>query len=340
MSGMPVLNLPDGFSSRPATLDDTEECTDLFNDADREFIPEGAPGWHSPEETHAEWTEPGSDLSSDTRVVLDGAGKIVAHQEVFTTPPHVRAIIWGKVHPDFRGLGIGSALLEWGEQRAREMIPRAPDHAAFTAQAWITAENVAAVSLLEDHGFSRSRFFHEMEIQQTEPPEPQRWPAGLELRPFDRTQYREVRTAVRESFLDHWGFAAADPEEDFVRAAHHLDNHPHFDPDLFFVLWDGDEIAAVAECFPNADNDPSKGLVGILGVRKAWRGRGLGLGLLLHAFRAFWDRGTRTVTLGVDADSLTGATRLYEKAGMHVTMVSATYDKRLRDGEELRNVGA
>ncbi len=336
---MPHLDLPSGFAARPASLDDIEECTDLFNAADREFLPEGAPGWHSVEETRAEWTEPGFDLSTDTCVVIDRAGSIVAHQEVFTTPPHVRAIIWGKVHPDARGRGIGSALLEWAERRAHQMVSRAPDHAAFNVQAWIMAENAPAVSLLEDHGFTHSRYFHEMEIHQTEPPEPQEWAEGFELRPFDRSQYRQVRAAVRESFLDHWGFAAADPEEDFVRAAHHLDNHPHFDPDLFFVLWDGDEIAGVAECFPHADNDPNKGLVGVLGVRKQWRGRGLGLALLLHSFRAFWERGIKNVSLGVDADSLTGATRLYEKAGMHVTLVSATYDKLLREGEELRNVG-
>jgi hypothetical protein len=41
------------------------------------------------------------------------------------------------------------------------------------------------------------------------------------------------------------------------------------------------------------------------------------------------------VGLGVDADSLTGATRLYEKAGMHVVRELATYEKELRAGEEL-----
>jgi ribosomal protein S18 acetylase RimI-like enzyme len=161
----------------------------------------------------------------------------------------------------------------------------------------------------------------------------------LELRPFDRDRYRQVRRAIRDAFRDHWGFADADPEEDYRRAAHHLDGHPHFDPELFFVLWDGDEVAGAAECFPNAENDPEKGQVAVLAVRKRWRGRGLGLGLLLHSFRAFWSRGIRTVTLTVDAESLTGATRLYEKAGMHVVLESATYDKKLRPGVELLNLG-
>lgn len=312
----------------------------MFNEADREFLPTGAPGWHSPEETRTEWTEPGFDLATDTLVVLDPTGRMVAHQEVFTTPPHVRAIIWGKVHPDFRGLGLGTSLIEWAEERATQLFQaRAPEEAALTAQVWLMAENKGAIATLEDLGYHHSRYFWEMEIRQTEPPPPQAWPDGVQLRPFDREQYRLVRAAIRESFRDHWGFAAADPEEDYQRAAHHLDNHPHYDPDLIFVLWDGDEVAGVAECFPNADNDPGKGLVAVLGVRREWRGRGLGLGLLRHSFREFWNRGIPTVVLGVDADSLTGATRLYEKAGMKVVLESATYDKQLREGVELRNVG-
>ena len=92
-------------------------------------------------------------------------------------------------------------------------------------------------------------------------------------------------------------------------------------------------------CYPNAENDSRKGLVGALGVRKAWRQRGLGLAILLHSFRVFWDNDIPIVTLGVDADSLTGATRLYEKAGMHVHKTMATFEKRLREGEDLRNRG-
>ena len=62
-----------------------------------------------------------------------------------------------------------------------------------------------------------------------------------------------------------------------------------------------------------------------------WRKRGLGLALLLQAFNEFYQRGDRTVGLGVDAQSLTGATRLYEKAGMHVTRRYDTYEKVIRE---------
>ncbi|MDH5371607.1 MAG: GNAT family N-acetyltransferase, partial [Acidimicrobiia bacterium] len=313
---------------------------ELFNAADREFQDPGTPGWHEASETTGEWTEPGFDLAQDTVLVFDGSGVLAGYQEAFTSPPHVRAIVWGKVHPDFRGIGLGAALLGWGEARAREMVGRAPDGAAVDAQAWIDADNAGATKLLEESGFSRSRFFWEMEIELVEAPIAQTWPEGLELRPFLRDKHhRPAHEAVRDSFKDHWGFADADPDEAFERAEHHLDANPNFDPKYFHVLWDGDEVAAVSLCYPNADNDPRKGLVGVLGVRRAWRQRGLGLAILLHSFRVFWDNNIPIVALGVDADSLTGATRLYEKAGMHVHKTMATFEKRLREGIDLRNRG-
>lgn len=337
---MPPLQLPAGFSSRPATLDDVDAAVDLFNISDREFLAPGSLGYHDVAETRSEWTEPGFDLSTDSVVVLDENGRLAAYQESFTTPPHVRAIVWGRVLPEFRGLGIGSMLLAWGEERARQLVDRAPEGAAVDAQVWVYTDNVRAVSLFEDRGFVRTRYFHDMEIELTEAPAEQIWPDGMEIRPFVRElHHREANDALHDSFKDHWGFADADPDESFERAEHHIDTNPNFDPRLYHVLWDGDEVAAISFCYPRAENDPHRGLVGALGVRKPWRHRGLGLAILLHSFRVFWENDIRTVTLGVDADSLTGATRLYEKAGMHVTRTMATYEKRLRDGTDLRNRG-
>lgn len=337
---MPTLNLPAGFSARPATLDDVEAAVDLFNTADREFLAPGAPGWHDVHETRGEWTEPDFDLVNDTVLVFDESGGLAAYQEAFTTPPHVRAIIWGRVHPDFRGRGLGSALLSWGERRAAELVDRAPEGAAVDAQTWVDTDNEGAAAVIQSLGFQHSRYFWDMEIEQTEGPPKQVWPDGLELRPFDRARHhRLAQDAINDSFKDHWGFADADPEEWFARAEHHLDANPNYDPKYFHVLWDGDEVAGISLCYPNAENDPRKGLVEVLGIRRPWRQRGLGLALLLHSFRVFWDNNVPIVTLGVDADSLTGATRLYEKAGMHAKKTFATFEKRLRDGEDLRNRG-
>ena len=74
--------------------------------------------------------------------------------------------------------------------------------------------------------------------------------------------------------------------------------------------------------------------MGTLGVRRPWRKRGLGLALLYHSFGEFYKRGNRVISLGVDAASQTGATRLYKKAGMHVASEYVSYEKELRPGRE------
>ncbi len=88
-------------------------------------------------------------------------------------------------------------------------------------------------------------------------------------------------------------------------------------------------------CHPKTAEDPEMGWVDSLGMRRPWRRRGLALVLLHHSFGEFYRRGKCKVGLEVDAQSLTGATRLYEKAGMHVDRQYANYEKELRPGGDL-----
>jgi len=99
---------------------------------------------------------------------------------------------------------------------------------------------------------------------------------------------------------------------------------------------DGSEVAGISLCPPCSISDPAMGWVGTLGVRRPWRKRGLGLALLLHSFGEFYRRGFRKAGLGVDASSLTGAVRLYEKAGMHVAQIFDHYEREWRPGREIR----
>ncbi|MCK4450237.1 MAG: GNAT family N-acetyltransferase [Anaerolineae bacterium] len=98
---------------------------------------------------------------------------------------------------------------------------------------------------------------------------------------------------------------------------------------------DGEEITGMSLCCPKTAEDPGMGWVDSLGVRRPWRRRGLALALLHHSFGEFYRRGKRKVSLEVDAQSLTGATRLYEKAGMHVDRQYVMYEKELRPGRDL-----
>ena len=70
------------------------------------------------------------------------------------------------------------------------------------------------------------------------------------------------------------------------------------------------------------------------------RKKGLAQALLYYTFAEFWKRGRKSVALHVDASSLTGATKLYEKVGMHADDKGGSWEKLIRDGEELTTTSA
>ena len=124
-----------------------------------------------------------------------------------------------------------------------------------------------------------------------------------------------------EQLMEHW--------------THFFDSYPGFDETLAFMAMDGDQIAGISQCVKEADFDADLGWVDKLAVLRPWRKRGLGLALLRHSFVELHKRGKEKVGLGVDADSLTGATRLYEKAGMHAVNQFVVYEMELRSGVDL-----
>ncbi|MBD0339208.1 MAG: GNAT family N-acetyltransferase [Thermoleophilia bacterium] len=252
-----------------------------------------------------EWTEPGFDLEADAR--LTGEGYIA---------------VWdgrgGKAWLDIAG-APGGELLEWAERRAREKgLVRA------LGSRW--QSNAAVQELLEGAGYSLVRSHYRMWIDlDTVAAEPV-WPDGLTVRTFRPGDERLFYDVHQETFADHWEHEEPDPYEEWV---HWLLQPPAFEPSLWLVAEEAGEPAGIAICNRRVEL-PNRGYVQILGVRRRWRRRGVGLALLLHAFHEFKRVGLTEADLGVDAASITGATRLYERAGMQVVAVAETYEKRLR----------
>ncbi|MEO0565129.1 MAG: GNAT family N-acetyltransferase, partial [Chloroflexota bacterium] len=115
---------------------------------------------------------------------------------------------------------------------------------------------------------------------------------------------------------------------------HWYDTEPQLDPALTLLPIDtaAGEIAGVIIGRTEGLSDPTVGFVATLGVLRPYRKRGLGGALLRWCFRELYRMGKHSVTLDVDAESLTGALRLYENAGMHVAETYTRYQKELRAG--------
>ena len=224
----------------------------------------------------------------------------------------------GYVHPDALGRGIGKLIATRLEQDAAARGARGVRNAVLEADS-------AARSLVESLGYAAVRVFREMRIELRSAPAAPEWPRGLRVVPFDLEQdAREFHAAHQEAFADHWAYTPRDFES---WSKVHFGSE-RFDPALWCVVRAGDEIAAGTVC---AGDTYGGGFVHALFTRRPWRRQGVGAALLNDAFGRFWARGERSVGLGVDSASATGAFRLYERAGMTPALGWVVYEKKLGD---------
>jgi mycothiol synthase len=320
------------YTLRPATLDDLPEAVAMFNICSRETSGKDE---FEVENYRNEWSDPSIDLAADTRVAQTPDGTIVGCIEVWNTAPYTFCWIWGRVHPEFRGQGIGTALMDWAEQRARVALERAPADARITLDAGTISTHQPTIDLLVDRGFTAVRHGLTMERDLDEHLPAPTWPAGISVRTMQPGDELAVYRAENEAFRDHWGHVEAPEEEGYPIWRHRALEDPAHDPSLWFLALDGDQIAGIALCSPFQIGDPNMGWVHTVGVRRPWRRQGLAEALLYHCFAELRRRGRTRVSLGVDASSLTGATRLYEKVGMRAIRDFTSFQKELRAGVDL-----
>lgn len=327
------IAVPAGFTVRSATPADAEAATEMFNIWMQRTA--GENDLAAPNILREDWSSPKFDPAEDIRLVFSPTGQLVGYIEVWTnsTPP-VHPWIWGRVHPDFGGLGIGTALLNWAEERACHVLPTLPIDLRFAPRSGCLRVAENSKKLLEDRGFAHIRSSYEMRIEMDEMPSAPVWSEGITLKTGSFDELPAIYSAFEESFRDHFGHVEEPYEEGLQRFTHFMKSDGQ-DPSLWFLAMDGAEIAGVSLCRLEGYSDKNMSWVNILGVRRPWRKRGIGVALLKHSFREFYARGKRIAGLGVDAQNLTGALRLYEKAGMHVHMVFDTYEKMIREGREI-----
>ncbi|MBK9711810.1 MAG: GNAT family N-acetyltransferase [Kouleothrix sp.] len=320
------------FTLRPARLDDLPEAVAMFNLGSRELHGHDE---FTLEDYQNEWKDPTINLATDTRIAQASDGRIVGCIEVWNSAPHLRSWVWGRVHPAFRGQGVGTALMEWAERRARDSIAKAPQEARVTMLAAAVSTDQPTIDLLSDRGMRAVRHSLTMERDLGGDLPAPIWADGLSVRTMQPGDERAVYRALAESFKDHWGNVEQPEEQGFPLWRHRAIDDPAHDPSLWFLAIDGNEIAGISLCRAEQPGEPDLGWVNTLGVRRPWRRRGVGLALLYHSFAELRRRGRRRVGLGVDASSLTGATRLYERAGMRAVRQYTDFMKELRPGTEL-----
>jgi mycothiol synthase len=324
--------LPNSVKVRPATLDDAQAMAELLNASSIERT--GQP-LVTAQYVGGVLRMPGVNLKTDTLLALGSRQELAGCALVQDTSPHTSYYAIAEVHPEYQRRGVGSMLCRWVEERAHSSLPLAPEGERVAIRQQRLSTDEAARELLMGQGYSVVRHNFRMAVELTAPPPEPAVPAGFTIRPFARDREdRALIRALRDGFRGSWGYEERPFEEEYDLWMHMLAYDPDDDPAPFwFVAVDGEEIAGVCVCNPREAGDPETAWIHALTVRPARRRRGLALALLHHCFGQLYQAGKSRVALEVDTQNPTGATRLYEKAGMRVERQYDFYEKELRPGE-------
>lgn len=326
------MSFPSPYEAKPAAPGDIEDIWRLMVKVN--LAEAGTPGFGLAEMKN--WlTGKTIELEEDVLLVRDADGTLVGVEIIDCRPPFVRPHAIGGVDPEHTGRGIGSALLRWAHAWTVNRLHKAPADAKVTLLTYTAAGHDHSEQTMRDFGLSWARYFIDMDVVFRRKPAQPLVPEGIVIRNFDPGADLEPAAELfRESFRDHWGYVEG-PVQYRIDWLEHWRTQSDHDPSLWWVAEEDARLVGYVFCEPASEGDDRIGYVASLGVHPSRRGRGLGRALLLTSFNRFYEQGKAGAALGVDAGSLTGATRLYESVGMSPSTKYALWEIVVREGEEL-----
>jgi mycothiol synthase len=273
---------------------------------------------------------PNCDFERDI-VVVELDGEVIAYSMMNwfeESDGKVTYRLNGRVLPGWRRRGIGTCLVRYHEAIARVLAPKHPSEDPKFMSTWISDSDLDKKHFIEGEGYGPVRYFLEMVRDLAEPIDDLPIPEGLEVRPVPPEDYRKVFDAANEALQDHWGGRQWTEEEylEFINA-------PWFQPELWMIAYDGDEVAGnVINWINESENeefDRKWGYTEIISVRRPYRGKGLAKALVSRSMALVRDKGMEFANLGVDTENPSGAHGLYTGLGYRPIKTYMVYHKPL-----------
>jgi mycothiol synthase len=308
----------------PGDVGDWVALLNAIEDAD------GSDDYSTEQDLRETFGNPNQDFARGSVAVYDGRAMVgygVLTLRGVADPVHT-VLHEGGVHPSYRGRGLGGELLHWAEQAAvplhNERFPGRP----LSLSSGCLSTSAGAVALHEQRGYQPARWFHSMVRDLSQPIAAAVVPDGLAITGYQPDMAEHARLIRNESFRDHWGSTETSPQS----WAHFLASSA-FRPRLSFLAYQGSEPLGMLISREYEGYQKRTGRrdlhIALVGTRAAARKRGIATALLMTAMSAARAAGYDRASLGVDADSLTGAVRVYERAGFAVEHTWIAYRKQL-----------
>ena len=210
---------------------------------------------------------------------------------------------------------IPTLMMDYQEQQVIAMTDHLTDKPRVL-RTWCKKVNPVLPEFYGNRGYEPSRYFFELSRPIEEPVGDYPMPEGLEIREVKPEHYRKIWDANHAAFKDHWGYE--EPTEEQFKVWQ--EEKRWFQPHLWKIAWDGDEIAGqvgnFVDAIENKEFNRKRAYTEEISVGRKWRGRGLAKALIAESIRMFQNMGEFTeTTLGVDADNPSGALNLYTSMG-------------------------
>jgi ribosomal protein S18 acetylase RimI-like enzyme len=263
----------------------------------------------------------------DQWLVVQVDERVVGYSQLASWPEEDGTWVYfigGWVLPEWRGQGIGSAMLHWGEALSRQLAAMEHPHERFEFAANASGTEQDAAALLHHEGYfvGFTTLVLRYDISTTLPPKPL-LPEGFELRPVLPEHYPQIIHSIIESYLHEFPGNRFRSKYDRVAYFTAELQKPRYDPKLWYVAWDGDDVAGqVFLVIENGEVEVSQ-----VSIRPAWRRRGLGRALLVRALQDMRARGEDKIWLDTYAEYPTRAVDLYRSLGFYVSKVFPRYRK-------------
>jgi ribosomal protein S18 acetylase RimI-like enzyme len=262
----------------------------------------------------------------DHRLVTEVNGQAAAHCRIESWHEEDGRWVYhliGWVLPEWRGRGIGTALLHWGEERARRLASAEHPGERFEFAGTASSVEPEAKALLLNEGYSFGYTTLEMDLDPAAPLLEVPLPPGIEIRPALPEHIMLIGASIAESYRDEFpGDRFRDTHSEAAGQTEWYSSPVH-DLSLWRVGWDGDQVAG--QVLPMIERGMA--IIDEVSVRPAWRRRGLARALLTHALRELRARGRSVVRLTTNLEFRTRASDLYESLGFHVIKSLPQYRK-------------
>ena len=239
-----------------------------------------------------------------------------------------RCYIFGTTKPEFRGYGVGTAVMTWAAEHGESLLRSSTGIIPKFLRSDMSATNTSAGDLFKDFGLQAVRWTDDLIIDLQNSPDVCVAP-GYSIVPWNTSRDEEARVTKNQAFMDHWG-STPTSEEGWQQLVHgstaRLDQS-------FFALDENDEIIGVLLSHRyEADDDVLEkriGWIDKLATLAEHRKKSVAKSLITHALAAYRRDGLTHGALNVDTENPTGAYGLYTSVGFTPFRGSVTYERQI-----------